>query len=271
MTLTAGRIFIYQWINTAKHVIKNNGNSTFTDVTYISGTMCYFDAMGVGVEITIMTDYLICMLVTVRPAATFRYNGNGNFTDVGCKQEQPSKNAGEMIFLITIMMGGATLVCAAAGIDRCDVLLKQQQQYVYKYRFWIGIRDSAFSYGLAKTDYNNDGYVDMCVTMTDSNAYFYKNSGGSNKWIKIRCIGVQSNKDAFGTYVTVYANGLINRQVILGGNSYLSSSDPELIFGIGSAAQADSVVINWTNGQVDRSYNISANGRYTAIEEGVPG
>ncbi|MCI0450428.1 MAG: ASPIC/UnbV domain-containing protein, partial [Chlorobi bacterium] len=133
--------------------------------------------------------------------------------------------------------------------------------------FSIGIRDSTFSYGAAKGDYNNDGYPDMCVTMSrDSNAHFYKNSGGSNKWLKLKCIGVQSNKDALGTIVTVYYNGNINRQVILGGSSFLSSDDVELIFGIENAAFADSVVIRWTNGTVDRSYNISANGRYTAVE-----
>jgi hypothetical protein len=100
----------------------------------------------------------------------------------------------------------------------------------------------------------------------DSNAHFYKNSGGSNRWVKLKCTGVQSNKDAIGTIVTAYYNGEINRQVILGGSSFLSSDDVELIFGIGTAPDIDSMVIKWTNGTVDRSYNIQANGRYTALE-----
>ncbi|MFI5211794.1 MAG: T9SS type A sorting domain-containing protein, partial [Ignavibacteria bacterium] len=53
---------------------------------------------------------------------------------------------------------------------------------------------------------------------------------------------------------------------ILGGNSFLSSDDPELVFGIGTASTVDSMVIRWTNGAVDRSFNIQGNGRYTAIE-----
>jgi len=251
-------------------LFKNNGNGTFTDVTYSSHTMCFFDAMGIGVG-DFNHDGLFDMHVSNGPPgnAMFRNNGDGTFTNVAVQTNTTiNKECWGNSFIDYDNDGWCDLyVTAAAGIDMCDVLYRNNHNSTFtNLGFSSGIRDSIYSYGVAKSDYNNDGYPDLCVTMSDSNIHFYKNSGGSNKWIKLKCIGVQSNKDAIGTYITVYANGLMNRQIILGGSSFLSCDDVELIFGIGSALQADSVVINWTNGHIDRSFNIAANGRYTAIE-----
>jgi VCBS repeat protein/ASPIC/UnbV protein/type IX secretion system substrate protein len=251
-------------------LFKNNGNGTFTDVTYATHTMCYFDAMGIGVGDYNHDGYFDMHVSNGPPGnATFKNNGDGTFTNVAVQTNTTiNKECWGNSFIDYDNDGWCDLfVTAAAGIDMCDVLYRNNHNSTFtNLGFSSGIRDSIYSYGAAKSDFNNDGYPDLCVTMSDSNVHFYKNSGGTNKWIKLKCIGMQSNKDAIGTYVTVYANGLLNRQVILGGSSFLSCDDVELIFGIGNASQADSVIINWTNGHVDKSYNIAANGRYTAIE-----
>lgn len=252
-------------------MFKNNGNGTFQDVTWQTGTMCFFDAMGIGVGDYNHDGWFDLHVSNGPPGnATFRYNGNGTFTNVAVPTNTTiNKECWGNGFIDYDNDGWCDLYAtASAGIDMCDVLYKNNRNNTFSNTgFSIGIADSIFSYGTAKVDYNNDGYMDMCVTMSgDSNAHFYKNSGGSNHWVKLKCTGVQSNKDAIGTIVTAYYNGEINRQVILGGSSFLSSDDVELIFGIGNQTDIDSMVIMWTNGTVDRSYNIQANGRYTALE-----
>ncbi|MCC6866534.1 MAG: VCBS repeat-containing protein [Ignavibacteria bacterium] len=252
-------------------LFKNLGNSTFQDVTYSSNTMCYFDAMGIAVG-DYNHDGLLDMHVSNGPPgnATFKNNGNGTFTDVAVQTNTTiNKECWGNSFIDYDNDGWCDLYAtASAGIDMCDVLYKNNQNGTFSnIGFSIGIGDSTFSYGVAKGDYNNDGYPDIMTTMSrDSVAHFYKNSGGTNNWIKLKCIGVQSNKDAIGSIVTTYAGGVINRQVILGGSSYLSSDDVELIFGIGSNQQADSIVILWPSGIIDRSINIQKNNRYTALE-----
>ena len=202
-------------------LFKNNGNSTFTDVTYFSHTMCFFDAMGLSVG-DYNHDGLFDMHVSNGPPgnATFRYNGDGTFTDVAVQTNTTiNKECWGNSFIDYDNDGWCDLYAtASAGIDMCDVLYRNNRNNTFSnVGFPLGIRDSTYSYAAAKVDYNNDGYMDMCVSMSrDSNAHFYKNSGGSNKWIKLKCIGMQSNKDAIGSYITVYANGLMNRQVILG-------------------------------------------------------
>jgi hypothetical protein len=264
-------IYIAMDKNQRSTMFKNNGNGTFQDVTWTTGTMCFFDAMGIAVG-DYNHDGLFDLHVSNGPPgnATFRYNGNGTFTDVAVPTNTTiNKECWGNSFIDFDNDGWCDLYAtASAGIDMCDVLYKNNRNNSFSnLGFSLGIRDSTFSYGAAKVDYNNDGYMDLCVTMSrDSNAHFYRNSGGSNKWIKLKCIGIQSNKDALGTVVTAYYNSEMNRQVILGGSSFLSSDDVELVFGIGSASVIDSLIINWTNGIVDRSYNITANGRYSALE-----
>lgn len=252
-------------------LFKNLGNGTFQDVTYSSHTECYFDAMGTAVG-DYNHDGLLDMHISNGPPgnATFRNNGNGTFTDVAVSTNTTiNKECWGNSFIDYDNDGWCDLYASAsAGIDMCDVLYKNNRNGTFSnIGFGLGINDSTYTYGVAKGDYNNDGYPDIIATMSrDSVAHFYKNSGGSNNWIKLKCIGVQSNRDAIGTIVSSYTAGDLNRQVILGGNSFLSSDDVELIIGLGTADKADSIVINWTNGHVDRSYNIQKNGRYTAIE-----
>ncbi len=252
-------------------LFKNLGNETFQDVTVFSNTQCNFDAMGTAVG-DYNHDGLLDMHISNGPPgnATFRNNGNGTFTNVAVATNTTiNKECWGNSFIDYDNDGWCDLYASsAAGIDMCDVLYKNNSNNTFSnICFSIGIRDSTFTYGIAKGDYNNDGYPDIIATMSrDSVAHFYKNSTGSNNWIKLKCIGVQSNKDAIGTIVTSYAGGDMNRQVILGGNSFLSCDDVELIFGLGTADRSDSIVINWTNGHIDRSYNIQKNGRYTAVE-----
>jgi hypothetical protein len=248
----------------------NNGNGTFTDVSVSSGTNCHLDAMGTSIA-DYNHDGWLDIYVSNGPPGNilFKNNGNGTFTDVTLQTgTSVNKECWGNNFIDYNNDGWLDIFATAAhGIDRCDVLLKNNGNNTFtNLGFNIGVKDSAFSFGTAKSDFNNDGYPDFCVTITDSNAHFYKNSGGSNNWIKVKCTGVISNRDAIGTIVTAYYSGTMNRQVILGGNSYLSEDDVVLIFGIGTASNVDSLTFKWTNGLVEKAYNLNVNTFFQAVE-----
>lgn len=256
-------------------LFKNNGDLTFTDVTYASGTQAFADAMGLSIG-DINHDGLFDIYVSADVTTglggnlLFKNNGNGTFTNIAFSSgTKVNKECWGNNFFDYDNDGWCDIFAAASnGIDMCDVLLKNNGNSTFSnIGFPIGIRDSAKSHGSAVCDYNNDGYADLFVILSDSNARAYRNSGSSNKWLKIKCEGVQSNRDAIGSIVTVYSGSLMNRQVILAGNSFLSSDDVVLIFGIGSNSQADSVNIRWTNGLNETVFNLPANNRYI-IREG---
>ncbi len=255
-------------------LFKNNGDLTFSDVTYASGTQAFADAMGISVgdfNHDGWLDMYISADVTTGVGGNllYRNNGNGTFTNVaGATGTKVNKECWGNNFFDYDNDGWCDIFAAASsGIDMCDALLRNNGNNTFTNTgFNIGIRDSAKSHGSAVCDFNSDGYADLFVILSDSNAKVYKNSGGSNNWIKIKCTGVQSNKDAIGSIVTSYSGGIMNRQVILAGNSYLSSDDVVLIFGIGSSSQADSVNVKWPNGLSETVFNLQANRLYNLLE-----
>ncbi|MCI0449884.1 MAG: VCBS repeat-containing protein, partial [Chlorobi bacterium] len=108
-------------------MFKNLGNGTFQDVTWQTGTMCFFDAMGIGVG-DYNHDGWLDMHVSNGPPgnATFRYNGNGTFTDVAVPTNTTiNKECWGNGFIDYDNDGWCDLyVTASAGIDMCDVLYR---------------------------------------------------------------------------------------------------------------------------------------------------
>jgi len=107
-------------------------------------------------------------------------------------------------------------------------------------------------------DYDNDGDLDIVVSLMDAPPMLLENSGGGGNWLRVVLSGVRSNRMGAGARVTVTAAGQVQHQTLRAGESYLSSNDPRLHFGLGAATAAD-VEVRWPGGGVDRLKNIKAN------------
>jgi len=70
--------------------------------------------------------------------------------------------------------------------------------------------------------------------------------------LRIKTVGVHSNRDGFGARVEVKAGGLSQVEEVRANSSFESASDPRLHFGLGSARLVDSIVVRWPSGVVDR-------------------
>ena len=122
--------------------------------------------------------------------------------------------------------------------------------------------------GAAYADIDNDGRLDILLTTNGGPAYLLRNAvGTANNAIRIRPVGTRSNRDGIGAVVKVQAGNGSGWQMVRSGSSYCSQSELILTFGLGKAAQADSVDITWPSGQHDTLRNLKANITYT-IEEG---
>jgi len=89
---------------------------------------------------------------------------------------------------------------------------------------------------------------------------------GTNHWLKVRLVGVKSNRSAIGARVTVYYGDRLQAQEVLAQSSYLSVCDRRLHFGLGAAAKA-SLEIRWPNGNSETIQNLAAN-QLVVIKEG---
>jgi hypothetical protein len=131
-----------------------------------------------------------------------------------------------------------------------------------------GISALHSSRGVAFGDFDNDGDVDILVMNQNEPPSLLRNDvTGANRWLKVKLIGVQSNRSAIGGRVTAYYGGRKQAREVLGQSAYLSVSDHRLHFGLGEADSAD-LEIRWPNGKIEQFKNVSA-GQLVTVREGA--
>jgi hypothetical protein len=122
--------------------------------------------------------------------------------------------------------------------------------------------------GAASADFFNDGSEGLLVSVLDASPLLLRNKSQSGHWLRVKTVGVRSNRDGFGARVEVKAAGLTQSAEVRANSSFESASDPRLHYGLGSATQVDSIVVHWPSGTVDRIGALPADQDVT-IKEGV--
>jgi len=123
--------------------------------------------------------------------------------------------------------------------------------------------------GMAIGDFDNDGDLDVLVSNNGEAPLLLRNQGGNkNNWVGLQLVATKSNPAAVGAVITWQAGGTKRTRLRTGGGSYLSSSDPREILGVGQAAKIDSIEIRWPSGVTDRLTNVPLN-KYIKVVEGA--
>jgi hypothetical protein len=96
----------------------------------------------------------------------------------------------------------------------------------------------------------------------------------NRNWIKIKLVGVKTNRTGIGSRVLVTAKTtpnaekpLVQMDELRSGGSYFSQNDMRMHFGLEQAAKVDMVEIRWLSGRVDQLKNLDVN-RLFVIQEG---
>ncbi|MBK9256835.1 MAG: VCBS repeat-containing protein [Saprospiraceae bacterium] len=129
---------------------------------------------------------------------------------------------------------------------------------------------SSFTVG----DFNDDGFPDIhshnarpinVLGLIDDGLWI--NTGNDNHYIKFNLQGNQSNRSGIGSWIELY--GAWGKQVryVKGGESYGILNSLQQIFGIGQATVADSVIVRWPSGVVDKYHDLYSNNTYL-LQEG---
>jgi hypothetical protein len=124
---------------------------------------------------------------------------------------------------------------------------------------------------MAIGDFNNDGAVDVLISVNDGAPVLLRNNNvGKNHWLGVRLIGKKSNPDAIGARITYQAGDLKRSRMKVGGGSFLSSHDPRIVLGTGKQSTIAWLEVRWPQpgGAVERFTDLPID-RYITIVEGT--
>ncbi len=216
---------------------KNNGDGTFTDVTYAAGLGINSDALGWGTmfadvdndgypDLLLVNGHVYPEVDSAKLGATFRERrfvylnlGNGKFKDIS----------------------------AASG---------------------PGLQTPQSGRGLALADLWNDGRLSAVVNnLSDLPMLLVNEAKNGNHWLGLQLVGTTSNASAIGARVLMRGTKRNWVDEVRSGSSYNSSSDLRLHFGLGGESTVKEVQVRWPNGKVE-TFPVAAVDKMVTLTEG---
>jgi len=103
--------------------------------------------------------------------------------------------------------------------------------------------------GSAVADIDGDGDMDVVMTQVGRAPLLLRNEQSlDHNWFRLKLIGTKCNRNAIGAQVTVKVGDQTLQRQVMPTKSYLSQSEMPLTFGLGDAAEPDTITITWPGG-----------------------
>ena len=139
------------------------------------------------------------------------------------------------------------------------------------------IRDGINDQSAVWVDYDNDGFLDLFVASGENNPspnLLYRNNlpvtGNRNHWLKVQLVGTTSNRSGIGARIRVRAvihdQEVSQLRQIDSNGIYSMGTEFVAHFGLGDAAHAEVLRIEWPSGTVQEMHDVSANQMLTVTE-----
>jgi hypothetical protein len=280
--------------STPSLLFRNNHDGTFTEEGLERGVALNEDGqeqagMGIGVGDFDLDGNLDIFKThfTEDTPALFRNNGKGNYRDVtiraglgvetrfvswGTGIEDLDNDGAPDIFWVT----GS--VYPEVGLKHPDfphrtprVLFRNLGNGKYEQLFdeaGPDLNAPHASRGVAFGDFDNDGDLDILIMNQNEPPTLLRNDvTGNHHWLKVKLIGVKSNRSAIGAQVIAAYGDRKHAKAVLAQSAYMSVSDSRLHFGLGQDKSAD-LEIRWPNGGVEKIAEVAAD-QLVIIKEGA--
>ncbi len=178
-----------------------------------------------------------------------------------------------------VIANGHVLRYPAAGFARQPpVLLWNTERQGRRFFTDAGTRGGPFfqtpimGRGLAVGDLDNDGWPDLVVSCTNAPALLLHNEAAvaaPARWLGVQLVG-RDRRDVVGSVAVLEVDdGRRLTRFAKGGGSYLSASDPRLLFGLGESGRPGRLTVRWSWGE-EQSWEGLGPGAYWELREGEP-
>jgi len=275
--------------STPNFLYHNNGDGTFKDIGFPSGTAVNENGSEQGSMGVTLGDYdhdqRLDLFVTNFDDdynTLYHDDGKGSFTDVSY--------AAKLAAVSLPYVGWGTSFFDYDNDGWVDLLVVNGHVYpqlpTYRQRNFVhhNNQDGTFTEvgaqlgapfsekrtgrGAAFGDIDNDGDVDAVINNLDGPPQVLRNDGGhANNSVLIKLIGGKSNRDGVGARVKVVSGDLTQIGEVHSGDSYLSQNDLRLHFGLEQRTKIDLIEVRWPSGAFDRAVAAGVN-KILVIKEG---
>ena len=255
---------------------RNEGDGTFTDIAVRAGVA--FDEAGraragMGIDVADRTGdggwSIVIGNFAHEPLALFTRIGNDLFQDRAGAARLARPTLVPLTFGVAFadfdLDGTADVVAANGHIEPGIGAVRREQTYAQRPQLFLGgdtgtfidagdlvgadFREPVVGRGVATADIDGDLDLDLLITVNGGAPRLYRNDLPAPAGIGIRLAGAPPNHEGLGALVTVHSTGRKQRRFVSTGSSYLSQSSLQpLIFGLGEAGAADSIVVVWPGG-----------------------
>jgi hypothetical protein len=279
--------------STASFLLRNNRDGSFTDVGLEAGVALNDDGMeqaGMGVAIG---DYNLDGFLDIfkthfsdDTSVLYRNNGKGSFDDVTVRSslgvetrftcwgaamvDFDNDGLPDLFFSTGGIYPELELKLPAYSFRTPSVIFRNLGG---KFEELIeqagpGIAAAHSSRGCAFGDFDNDGDIDVLIVNLNEPPSLLRNDvTGGGHWLKVKLIGVKSNRNAIGATVIASYGGQKQAQAVSSQASFYSANDSRLHFGLGSNRSA-ALEIRWPSGVTEHVSAFDAD-RLVTVKEGV--
>lgn len=249
----------------------NNGDGTFTPVAAQVGAAYSIDGMGIDIA-DAFNDGGVDFYCTDGPpdhlfqvwnptlqqytveTSTFGMQGGG--VGWGCNFLDFNNDGWQDLYVVQENFGNNLFQNPAmpfvSGVPWPDAAPQQ------------GLNQAFSQFTVSVCDLDDDGRLDILQRFhfglsAPNGVSAYHNQNPPKNWLKIKTEGRKSNRDGFGTRVTLHSGNNVQRQYVRSGAGFLSGNDPRVHFGLDNETEADLVEVVWPSGQHQYLTDVPAN------------
>ncbi len=275
-------IYVANDLSRPNRLYINNKGEQFEDQAINFGLNSNVDDMGIAIGDYNNDGNFDFFITAIEKNVLYHNNGNNIFTNIALSKGVNNTGWSWGTTFADFDLDGDLDLFVASGFELLrgtaedNVYYKNElsnsQNNFIDITSSLGMNDLGSSVSTVDFDYDNDGDLDLFVTNSDKQPFFYENktintSDSSLNWFKIHLEGTVSNKSAIGTKISLTTSqGTIHRY--FNGVGFLSQNIKPVHFGLIDDSEITELKIKWPSG-IEEVYNsITVNNSIKAIENG---